>query len=193
MFQQISQYVKTCVALSQEQQGFFNKILEHKIISPKTFLLREGEICQFEAFIIKGCIKTYFIDKNGFEVILTFATENWWISDITSFHEQKPSKMFIETIEETELLILTPQTKQALLSHIPALERMFRLMVQRHLGAYQERLFSNIALSAEERYDMFLKKFPDLPQRIPQHLIAAYLGISAEFLSRIRKRKLHKK
>lgn len=193
MFQQISQYVKTCVSLSQEQQNFFNTILEHKTVSPKTFLLREGEICQFEAFIIKGCVKTYFIDKNGFEVILTFATENWWISDITSFHEQKPSKMFIETIEETELLILTPQTKQTLLSHIPALERMFRLMVQRHLGAYQERLFSNIALSAEERYDIFLKKFPDLPQRIPQHLIAAYLGISAEFLSRIRKRKLHKK
>lgn len=193
MFQQISQYVKTCVSLSQEQQNFFNTILEHKTVSPKTFLLREGEICQFEAFIIKGCVKTYFIDKNGFEVILTFATENWWISDITSFHEQKPSKMFIETIEETELLILTPQTKQTLLSHIPALERMFRLMVQRHLGTYQERLFSNIALSAEERYDIFLKKFPDLPQRIPQHLIAAYLGISAEFLSRIRKRKLHKK
>lgn len=192
MYLQIKQYLDNCVHLSNEQQDYFNDLLILKTFPKKKMLLSEGEICQFEAFIVKGCVKTYFIDNNGFEVILTFATENWWISDINSFHEQIPSEMYIETIEETELLIINPQTKEQLLNHIPSLERMFRLMVQRHLGTFQERLFNNHALSAEERYDNFLSKYPNLPQRIPQHLIASYLGISAEFLSRIRKRKLKK-
>jgi CRP/FNR family transcriptional regulator, cyclic AMP receptor protein len=193
MYNQINQYIHSCTPLTETQLTFFNSHLIAKNISKKTMLLQEGEICNFEAFIVKGCIKTYYIDKNGFEVILTFACENWWVSDISSFQEHKPSKMFIETIEETELLILTPQSKELILQKIPALERMFRLMVQRHLATYQERLFGNISWTAEERYESFLEKYPDLPQRIPQHLIASYLGISPEFLSRIRKRKRSKK
>lgn len=193
MFQSINQFITNCVPLSDEQLDFVNQNLVHKKVPKKTFLLSAGEVCKFEAFIVKGLVKTYFIDKNGFEVILTFACENWWISDISSFHDQKPSKMFIETIEDAELLILTHQSKELILTQIPALERMFRLLVQRHLTNYQERLFGNMALAAEERYDTFLEKYPTLPQRIPQHFIAAYLGISAEFLSRIRKRKFLKK
>lgn len=100
--------------------------------------------------------------------------------------------MYIETIEDTELWMISPQAKTLILQELPALERMFRLMVQRHLASYQERLFANIALSAEDRYALFLEKYPSLSQRIPQHLIAAYLGISPEFLSRIRKRKMNK-
>jgi CRP/FNR family transcriptional regulator, cyclic AMP receptor protein len=193
MYEQINQYIHSCTQLTATQIAFFDSQLVSKKISKKTILLQEGEICNFEAFIVKGCVKTYYIDKNGFEVILTFACENWWVSDISSFQEHKPSKMFIETIEETELLLLTPQSKELILQTIPELERMFRLMVQRHLATYQERLFGNLSLTAEERYEKFLEKYPDLPQRIPQHLIASYLGISPEFLSRIRKRKGSKK
>ncbi len=98
--------------------------------------------------------------------------------------------MFIETIEDCEILVLTPTSKAILLEKYPVLEKMFRLLVQRHLSSYQERLFGNIALTAEQRYDEFLKKYPALPQRVPQHYIASYLGISPEFLSRLRKRKL---
>lgn len=184
----ISNYLQLPEAVLDDIESFFEK----KTFPKKTILLREGEICKFEAFILIGCIKTYFINKDGFEVILTFATENWWISDVASFQDQKPSNMFIETIEDTELLMLTPKTKEILLEKYPALEKMFRLMMQRHLHSYQERLFENIALSADERYANFLKKYPALPQRIPQHLIASYLGISAEFLSRLRSRKLKK-
>lgn len=192
MLSEIGKYINQCVQLTDNELKNVEALFENKIYPKKTILLRHGEICKFEAFILKGCIKTYFIDANGFEVILTFATENWWVSDISSFQKQLPSKMFIETIEETEVLQLTPQSKEELLNTYPALEKMFRLMVQRHLYAYQERLFGNIALTAEERYQIFLKKFPALPQRIPQHLIASYLGISPEFLSRLRKRKSKK-
>ncbi len=185
-------YIHQCVTLSTADHEGIMEFFQPIQYPKKTILLNEGEICKFEGFVTKGCIKTYFIDQNGFEVILTFATENWWVSDIASFQDQRPSKTCIETIEASELLILTPDSKEALLSKYPDLERMFRLMVQRHLAAYQERLFGNIALTADKRYALFLEKYPDLPQRIPQHLIASYLGISPEFLSRLRKRKSKK-
>ncbi len=190
MMSELELYINQCVQLSSDELREVKALFERKMVPKKTVLLQAGDICKFEAFIIRGCIKTYFIDKKGLEVVLTFSTENWWVSDISSFENQEPTKMFIETIEDTELLFLTPETKYELLEKHPELEKMFRLMVQHHLNSYQERLFGNIAHTAQERYQNFLKKFPALPQRIPQHLIASYLGISPEFLSRLRKRKL---
>lgn len=192
MFQQINQNVSKYVTFSKDELHVFNELLQHKVVKKKTFLLREGEICNFEAYIIKGCIRSYYIDNNGFEVILTFSVEDWWVSDVTSFCEQKPTKMFIETLEDCELFILTPHTKETLLFKAPRFERAFRLMLQRHLASYQERLFGNIAQTAHDRYLDFLKKYPTLPLRIPQHLIASFLGISPEFLSKIRNKKFHK-
>lgn len=189
MMSELEIYINQCMKLSTEELKHVETLFERNTVPKKTVLLQAGDVCKFEAFIVKGCIKTYFIDKKGLEVILTFATENWWVSDISSFEDQQPTKMFIETIEDTELLFLTPETKNELLTKYPGLEKMFRLMVQRHLNTYQERLFGNIAHTAQLRYQNFLKKYPALPQRIPQHLIASYLGISPEFLSRLRKRK----
>lgn len=189
MFSEINQYINSCVHLSEEELKIFDSFFVEKKIPKKRFLLQAGDICNIEAFVVKGCLKTYYIDGNGFEVILTFAIEGWWVSDIASFCEQKPSKMFIETIEDCVLLVLSPQAKEEMLQKLPCLERVYRLLVQRHLSVYQERLFGNIALTAQERYALFLEKYPTISQRIPQHLIASYLGISAEFLSRIRKRK----
>jgi CRP-like cAMP-binding protein len=185
LYQQIQKYVPLTSAESEKIASYFKS----KSVAKKTILLHSGEICSFEAFIVKGCIKSYCIDRDGNEVIFSFATENWWVSDITSFQDRKPSRMWIETMEECELLMLDPAAKEALLHFFPKLERMFRLLVQNHLASYQERLFGNIALPAETRYENFLQKFPGLTNRIPQHQIAAYLGISLEFLSRLRKRK----
>lgn len=186
MFQAINQYINSCIQLSSEQLARFNQAFEHKVIPKKTILLQEGDVCKFEAFVVKGCVKTYYLDENGHEVILTFAIENWWVSDIASFHEQKVSRMFIETIEDSELLFLSYYEKEKILQEIPMLERAFRIMVQRHLRTYQERLYGNNALTADIRYQQFLVKYPNIQQRVPQHLIASYLGISPEFLSRIR-------
>lgn len=185
LYQQIQKYIPLTSEEFEKAAVFFKK----KSFPKKTILLHAGEICSFEAFIVKGCIKSYCIDRDGNEVIFSFATENWWVSDIASFQDQKPSRTWIETMEECELLMLDPASKEALLHSFPKLERMFRLLVQNHLASYQERLFGNIALPAESRYDAFLQKFPGLTNRIPQHQIAAYLGISPEFLSRLRHRK----
>ncbi len=188
IYQSINQNVGKCVQFSKEELAVFNNLLVHKKVPKKTFLLQQGEICNFEYYILKGCIRSYCIDEKGAEVIFTFAIEDWWVSDIASFNERTPSHMFIETLEDCELLMLNPHTKEELLMKAPRFERVFRMMVQKHLSTYQERLFGNIARSAQDRYLAFLEKYPGLPQRVPQRMIASYLGISAEFLSKIRKK-----
>jgi len=192
MFQSIDSYAARYISSSPEDISIFNALLEPRSVPKKTILLQEGEICRFEAYVNKGCIRTYYIDERGAEVTLQFAIEDWWVSDIASFHEQKPSRMFIETLEDCELLVLTPETKEALLRKAPCFERMFRLMVQRNLSRLQERLFQTIATTAVEKYLDFLERYPTIPQRIPQHYIASYLGFSPEFLSKVRNR-LYKK
>jgi len=188
MFESINEYVTKAVGVNEEEKDLFNALLQFKKIPKKTFLLSEGEVCNFECFINKGCIRTYYIDENGNEVTLQFAIEGWWVSDIASFHERKPSKMFIETLEDCEVLTLSPDSKDTLLKKAPKFERMFRLLVQRNLSRLQERLFQTIATTATEKYLDFLERYPTIPQRVAQHYIASYLGFSPEFLSKVRTR-----
>ncbi len=185
-FNSINQYVNKCAVFSEQEIQLFDDLLQHKTVKKKTMLLSEGEICNFEAYILKGCIRTFCMDENGAEVILQFAVEDWWVSDIASFHEQTPSKLYIETLENCELLILTHEAKEELLMKVPQFERVFRLMVQRNLSVTQNRLVNTIAKPAQDRYIEFLERYPSIVQRVAQHYIAAYLGISAEFLSKIR-------
>uniref|UniRef100_UPI00404B3B59 Crp/Fnr family transcriptional regulator n=1 Tax=Flavobacterium sp. TaxID=239 RepID=UPI00404B3B59 len=188
MYQNILNNVSKCIVLTEKEQDFFFNLLEEKQHPKKTMLLQEGEICQFEAYVEQGCIRTYYIDEKGFEVTLQFGIEDWWVSDIASFSDQKPSFLYIETLEDVKLLTLSPQNKELLLAEIPKFERVFRLLLQRNLSATQHRLVNTLAMSAQEKYLEFLRKYPSIPQRVPQHYIASYLGISAEFLSKIRTR-----
>lgn len=192
MFEKINNYALRCLPFTPQDLEYFDSLLQFKTYPKKTFLLQQGEVCQFEAYILKGCIRTYYIDSAGAEVTLQFAVEDWWVSDITSFHNQTPSHVYIETLEDCEVLILTPETKEKLLSTVPGFERMFRLMVQRNLAQTQERLFRTISTSAVEKYLDFLNRYPAIPQRVAQHYIASYLGFSPEFLSKVR-RKLSEK
>ncbi|MFV5703279.1 Crp/Fnr family transcriptional regulator [Flavobacterium sp. XS2P12] len=188
MFENIANNVSKCISLSDKEKNFFYSVLEPRNVAKKTILLSEGEICQFEAYINKGCIRIYYIDENGFEVNLQFSVEDWWVSDIASFSEHKPSKLYIETLEDCELLILTPEKKEILLNELPKFEKVFRLLVQRKLSVMQDRLINTIAKTAEEKYLNFTHLYPTISQRVPQHYIAHYLGISPEFLSKIRTR-----
>lgn len=187
-FEEINKYVTRCHDFSAKELHFFNSLLTFKTVSKKTFLLQEGEICDFEAYVLKGCIRTYYIDQNGFEVILQFAVEDWWVSDIASFHDHVPSRLYIETIEDCLLMMLNPEAKEKLLQQVPFFERVFRLMVQRNLAATQNRLINTISKTAQEKYLEFISHYPALTQRVPQHFIASYLGISPEFLSKVRAR-----
>jgi len=188
MFTAINDYVNRCGKFSPEDIAVFDSLLRPKSVKKKQLLLREGEICDFEAYIVKGCIRTYYIDENGSEVILQFAVEDWWVSDIGSFHERTPSLLYIEALEDSDLLTLNPAHKEELLAKVPQFERVFRLMIQRHLSALERRLIRTMAKTAEERYLDFMKQYPNIALRVPQHYIAAYLGMTPEFLSKIRRR-----
>jgi CRP-like cAMP-binding protein len=186
MFETINKNVCKKHDFNDKEIEFFDTILLHKRVPKKTFLLQEGEVCHFEAYILKGCIRKYYINEHGHEIVLAFAVEDWWVSDIASFHENKPSLLYIETLEDCELLLLTPETKEQLLKEVPKFERIFRLLVQRNLSVMQNRLIDTMAKTAQEKYLEFLKLYPTIPQRVAQHYIASYLGITAEFLSKIR-------
>jgi CRP-like cAMP-binding protein len=186
MFAEIDRFVARYIHLSEEESAFFHSLLKHRQLKKKRFLLQEGEICDFEAFILKGCIRSYYLDQEGVETILLFAVEDWWVSDLTSFAERTPSNLFIETLEDSELLCIDYAGKAALFEKIPVFERMFRLLVQRSLSVLQQRLYGVLSQTAEERYLQFLEKYPLIAQRVPQHQIARYIGVSPEFLSKVR-------
>jgi CRP-like cAMP-binding protein len=187
LYTQINNSISRYVAFSQEELDIFNSLLAYKKIPKKTIMLREGEMCDFEAFVVKGCVRKYFIDANGLEVILQFGIENAWVSDISfSIYEDKPSQVFIETLEDCEFLVFTPETKEQLFEKAPRFERAFRILMQRNLSVTQHRLFNTIAKTAMEKYVDFLELYPTIPQRVAQHHIASYLGISPEFLSKVR-------
>jgi CRP-like cAMP-binding protein len=186
MYAAIDQFVSKYIDLTEEQIEYFHSLLKHRTVKKKSFLLQEGEICDFEAFILKGCIRSYYLDKDGVETILLFAVEEWWVSDLTSFSERTPSNLFIETVEDSELLSIDYKSKTLLFEKIPAFERMFRLLVQRSLSVLQQRFYASVSQTAEERYLHFLEKYPLIAQRVPQHQIARYIGVSPEFLSKVR-------
>ncbi len=187
MFDAINKAISRYVAFTPEELRVFDNLLESRSVPKKTIMLRAGEVCNFEAYVIKGCLRRYYIDANGHEVILQFAVEDSWISDISfSIYENQPSRVFIETIEDCELLCFTPEAKEALFLRAPRFERAFRILMQRNLAVTQERLFDTITRSGAEKYQDFLNKYPSIPQRVPQHYIASYLGITPEFLSKVR-------
>ena len=186
MFTEIDNYVAKCISLDEKEKEFFHSLLQHQLVKKKTFLQVAGEVCGFEAYIIKGCIKSYYIDENGFEVILHFAVENWWVGDIANFSDHKKSTLNLEALEDTEVLIIKLKDKEELYKRVPKFERMFRIMIQRTHETMMNRLISTISQPAEERYLNFITKYPTIPQRVPQHQIASFLGISPEFLSKIK-------
>jgi CRP-like cAMP-binding protein len=192
VFHEIDNHISRCASISSPELEIFHSRLKAKTFKKKTLLLKQGEICKFEAYIIEGCVKKYYIDPDGEEVILQFAVEDWWVSDIGSFSEQKPSNLFIETLEDTNVLIIDFESKARLFKEIPTLERVFRIMMQRAYSVLESRFYATVTNSAEERYLQFLEKYPTIPQRVPQQQIASYLGITPESLSRIKSKLLKK-
>jgi len=192
MFQNIIKNISRFVTLTPEEEKIYEDLLTLQKFPKKTHLLREGEICQFEGFIKEGCVRTYYLDENGFEVTLLFAVEDWWITDIDSFNNKTPSKIFIETLEDTEIYMLTSETKEELLFKVPKFERAFRMMMQRYVVTLQNRLVNTISQPATDRYLEFIRVYPTIPQRVAQYYIASYLGVSKEFVSTIRKRLANK-
>jgi CRP/FNR family transcriptional regulator, anaerobic regulatory protein len=180
------QNINKITPLTSEEETIFLSKIEIKKFPNKTILLRSGEICKNSYFINSGLARSFTINDNITEHILSFACEGWWIGDMYSLLTQKPGHLFIEILENAEISILSKENQNQLYQEIPKLERFFRILTENSLVAHQERLLDNMSLSAEERFDKFYKKYPNLLQRIPQKHIASYIGITPEFFSKMK-------
>ena len=153
----------------------------------RQYFLQEGDVCKYQAFVEKGILRSYTIDEKGHEHILQFASEGWWMADLSSYLTDEPSFLNVDAIEEAELLLITKNSWEEAMQKIPKLEHYFRIILQNHLVATQKRLLQSLSETAEEKYVRFIKTYPDCLQRVPQHMIASFLGIKRETLSRVRK------
>lgn len=186
MFELLSQNIKEKISLTDEEFNFTKTLFIPKKLRKRQYLLQEGDVCKYTAFVEKGILRTFTVDEKGNEPILQFAMEGWWASDLYSFLTEEPSQYHIEAIEDCELLLITKSNWDLLFEKIPAFERYFRILIQNSLIATQRRLMSAMSETAEEKYTNLINNFPGCIQRIPQHMIASYLGITRETLSRIR-------
>lgn len=192
-YQPILEAVARHIALTDSEKEYFLSLLEHRRIKRKGYLLQAGAVCPWSTFVLSGCLRGFTIDGNGFEHVLNFAPEGWWIADLYSYISQKPGMLNIEALEETAVLLLSRDKQEALFQQVPKFERFFRILIENSLVANQQRLLNNLSLTAQERYQHFCKQYPSLINRLPQKHIAAYLGITPEFFSKMRHQLLKKK
>jgi len=188
VFDLLLQNIARHIYLEPDESRFFTSVIQVRHLRKKEFLLQAGEVCRYESFVLKGCLRNYYLDNKGDEHILQFSVEDWWTSDLYSLLTQTPSTQFIDTLEDSTLAMIEKDDLERLYRQVPKFERFFRIMLQNAFIAQQQRILQNIGNTAEERYLAFRKKYPTLELRLPQHQIASYLGITPEFLSKIRRK-----
>ena len=176
------------IKLNTSEIDFFVSLLEPVTISKREYLVRSGEVCRHDYFVNKGCLKVCYSDNKGVECVIKFAIEDWWVVDLDSFLNCKPSFYYIQAVEDTELFKLSKSNYDLLHKEIPGFQKFSNERWQSGFIALQQRIIQSLSLTAEERYMHFKEKYPNLDQRISQRLIAAYLGITPEFLSVMRKK-----
>jgi CRP-like cAMP-binding protein len=187
MFELLYNKINTIVAVSKEDFEYFTTFFSPKKLRKRQYFLQEGDICKYQAFVEKGILRSYTVDEKGNDHILQFASEGWWAADLSSYLTNEPSFLNIDALEDVELLLLTKPLWEQAMKEIPALEHYFRIIIQNHLVATQKRLLQSLAETAEEKYNRFVQTYPECLQRLSQHQIASYLGITRETLSRVRK------
>jgi CRP-like cAMP-binding protein len=180
--------VEKHISLTPAEVAFLTPLLKSKSLNIGDFLLREGEICKYESFVTKGCVKTYYQDEDGLEHIIDFSIEEWWADDLYSLLTQTPSRSNIKAIEPTEVIRISKPDLESLYQKVPKFERFFRILFQNAFITQRDQINQALAASAEERYLLFLKKKPYADRRFSQKDIASYLGITPQFLSAMRKR-----
>jgi CRP/FNR family transcriptional regulator, anaerobic regulatory protein len=186
--QSILQNITKHVSLTPEEEALFLSKTETKQYKVKTILLSSGEIANCTYFVNSGILRSFNINDNIIEHVLHFACEGWWIGDMYSYISEKPGNLFIEVLEDAEVVVISKENHQILYKEIPKLERFFRILAENSLVAHQERLMDNLSLSAEERFEKMCKKYPSLIQKVAQKHLASYIGVTPEFFSKMKSR-----
>ena len=184
--QPLLDYIKIRIDLTPKEEAFLESKVTFRKYLKGQYVIQQGDICKYECFVISGCTKTFYLDQEGQEHMVMFAIENWWTADMGSFITQTPADYNVQCLENTELILFSYDELEELYAEIPKLERLFRQIVERAFVASQKRIVRNFSLTAKERYLYFKNQYPQIEERIPQYLVASFLGITKEFLSKIK-------
>ncbi|TPN88054.1 Crp/Fnr family transcriptional regulator [Aquimarina algicola] len=187
-YKNILDNIKRYVPLNKEDENQFISIVRTSNIKRRQFIVQPNFICTHQTYVLKGVFRSYFVNNEGIEHTIQFAIDDWFISDFNSYISQTPALLFVEAIEDSIVQQISYDDVEKLCSENPKFERFFRLVAQKSFAFSQRRILSNLDKSAEERYLDFLNLYPSIVQRVPQYALASYLGMSPEFLSKIRKR-----
>lgn len=183
----LKQHIKSLIEISSEDLETIANYFTPAVIKKKEFLLTQGSIYKYEGFVIDGCFRIFTIDQKGNENTLYFAAKDWWLMDIDSFMNQTPSSLNIQALEDSEVLLIKRADKLKLYESLPIVEKLFRVMSQKALVAWQRRLIRNHCETAKERYHHFVGSYPNIVSKLTDKQVASYLGITHEFLSKIKK------
>lgn len=183
----LKQNIKKNIQISNNELDTLCSFFKPDIIKKRDFLLTQGSICKYEGFVIEGCFRIFTIDKKGNENTLYFAAKDWWLMDIDSFMNQSPSQLNIQALEDSKVLLINRADKLSLYESTPIVEKLFRVMSQKALVAWQRRLIRSNSETAKERYQYFVNNYSNIASKLSDKQIASYLGITHEFLSKIKR------
>jgi len=184
----IIEELKKHVQLTPADEQLITRSFRLKKVKRNQFLVQPPDVAIYEHYVISGCLFEYYIDDDGIQHTLMFSPEGWWATDLQSFLTRQESKYFIQALEDSEVLIITKDAFDKLLKDVPALNGYFVMLYQKAIIGQNERLLNVLSTKVEERYLRFQKKYPQLENRVPQYLIASYLGVTPEFFSRVKSR-----
>lgn len=193
MKNKIIEYIEKFVKLTDEDNQLFSSCFNEVKIKKRQFIVQPNFTTKHRNYVLKGAFRAYVVTNEGQEHTITFAIEDWWITDYNSYIFQEPATMFVVALEDSIILQLDYSKEQELKQQNHKFETFFRIVAERGLAFQQRRIISNLTLTAEERYEYFVSKYPQICQRVPQYALASYLGMTTEFLSRIRNKRVSKK
>jgi CRP-like cAMP-binding protein len=192
MTDKITSYIDNFVKLTEEEKQIFSSCFKEVKIKKRQFIVQPNFIAKYRNYILKGAFRAYVVADEGQDHTITFAIEEWWITDYNSYIFQQPATMFVVALENSIILQLDFEKEQELKHQNHKFETFFRMVAERGLAFQQRRIVSNLTQTAEERYENFVSRYPQIVQRVPQYALASYLGMTTEFLSRIRNKRIKK-